>query len=178
MWATRATSTGISSPCSPLGECFRSCSRTYAWIRHSHSLVSTGSYGLSYTTFKYGKVTASKPTGKSAADFSVEISLSVTNSGPVVGSEVAQVYVSLPKGHLTHPLQQLRAFKKVKDITPGETEDVKLTLDKYAVSYWDDVINRWRADKGVYTVRVGGSSDKTEEETTFEVEKAFEWTGL
>ncbi|KAG8874632.1 hypothetical protein FRB97_005773 [Tulasnella sp. 331] len=134
-------------------------------------------YGLSYTSFKYGKVSASKPTGK-ASDFSVEISLSVTNTGSVTGSEVAQVYVSLPKGHLTHPLQQLRAFKKVKDIAPGKTEDVKLTLDKYAVSYWDDAINKWRANKGIYTVRVGGSSDKTEEGMTFEVEKAFEWTGL
>ncbi|KAG9002882.1 hypothetical protein FRB94_003505 [Tulasnella sp. JGI-2019a] len=135
-------------------------------------------YGLSYTTFKYGQVSASKPSASTAADFSVDISLPITNSGSVSGSEVAQVYISLPKGPLRHPVQQLRSFKKVKDLAPGATEQVKLTLDKYAVSYWDDVINKWRADKGTYMVRVGGSSDKTESETTFEVVKSFEWTGL
>lgn len=51
-------------------------------------------------------------------------------------------------------------------------------LDKYAVSHWDDVVHKWKADKGKYVVRVGASSNKMEGETSFEVEKAFEWSGL
>ncbi|KAG9046686.1 hypothetical protein FS837_003839 [Tulasnella sp. UAMH 9824] len=133
-------------------------------------------YGLSYTTFKYGEVKVSAPS--SSNDFSVTVTVSVTNTGSVAGSEAVQVYVSLPKGHLSHPQQQLKAFKKVKDLAPGKIEEVQLALDKYAVSYWDDIIHRWRADKGTYTVRVGRSADKVESEATFDVEKAFEWSGL
>jgi len=138
-------------------------------------------YGLSYTSFKYGQVSASKPISTSnTSDFSVDVSVNVTNIGSVPGSEVVQLYVSLPKGEstLTHPASQLRAFHKVKDLAPGKSQEVKLALDKYAVSYWDDVINKWKADKGTYTVRLGGSSDRVEGETTFVLEKAFEWSGL
>ncbi|KAG8911925.1 hypothetical protein FRC01_005402 [Tulasnella sp. 417] len=133
-------------------------------------------YGLSYTTFKYGEAKVSAPS--SSNDFSVTVTVSVTNTGSVAGSEAVQVYVSLPKGQLTHPQQQLKAFKKVQNLAPGKMEEVQFTLDKYAVSYWDDSIHRWRADKGTYTVLVGRSAAEVESETTFEVEKAFEWNGL
>ncbi|KAG9046685.1 hypothetical protein FS837_003838 [Tulasnella sp. UAMH 9824] len=133
-------------------------------------------YGLSYTTFKYGEAKVSAPS--SSNDFSVTVTVSVSNTGSVTGSEAVQVYVSLPKGQLTHPQQQLKAFKKVKNLAPGKTEEVQFTLDKYAVSYWDETLHRWRADKGTYTVRVGRSADELESEVAFEVEKAFEWSGL
>lgn len=111
-------------------------------------------------------------------DFFVTVTISVTNTGSVAGSEAVQVYLSLPKGELAHPQQQLKAFKKVKNLAPGKTEEVQFSLDKYAVSYWDDIIHRWRADRGTYTVRVGRSAAEVESETTFEVDKAFEWNGL
>ncbi|KAG8903492.1 hypothetical protein FRC01_009180 [Tulasnella sp. 417] len=133
-------------------------------------------YGLSYTSFEYGEAKVSVPS--SSNDFSITVTVSVTNTGSVAGSEAVQVYVSLPKGQLTHPPQQLKAFKKVKNLAPGKTEEVQFTLDKYAVSYWDDIIHRWRADKGTYTVLVGRSAAEVERETTFEVEKSFEWNGL
>ncbi|KIO27415.1 hypothetical protein M407DRAFT_23347 [Tulasnella calospora MUT 4182] len=116
-------------------------------------------HGLSYTTFKYGeaKVSASS----SSNDFSVTVTVSVTNTGSVAGSEA-----------------QLKAFKKAKNLAPGKTEEVQFTLDRYAVSYWDDIVHRWRADKGTYIFRVGRSTVEVESETTFEVEKAFEWNGL
>ncbi|KAG8897103.1 hypothetical protein FRB99_008457 [Tulasnella sp. 403] len=133
-------------------------------------------YGLSYTTFSYGQASISVPTP--GPDFSVTATVPVTNTGKRVGSEAVQLYVSLPQGYLSHPLAQLRAFHKVKDLAPGATEEVKLVLDKYAVSYWDDVVNCWRADKGTYTVRIGGSSDNTPAEATFVLERSFEWSGL
>lgn len=117
---------------------------------------------------------------ESADDF-VKVTVKITNTGSIVGSEVVQLYITLPKGHLTHPEKQLRAFRKVKDLGPGMTAEVELVLDKYAVSYWDDVAAgeaSWRADKGTYVVRVGGSSDKLVKEATFEVGRAFEWIGL
>ena len=108
----------------------------------------------------------------------MEVSVDVTNTGSLPGSEVVQLYVTLPKGLLTHPENQLRAFTKLKDIAPGATSNAKITLDKHAVSYWDDGISMWRADKGTYVAKLGGSSDKIVAEVTFEVEKSFEWSGI
>lgn len=116
--------------------------------------------------------------GSSAEDFSVTVTTSVTNTGSVAGSEAVQVYVSLPQGQLSHPQQQLKAFEKVKDLTPGETKEVSFKLDKYAVSYWDDIVHSWRADKGTYKVRVANCASTAEGETTFDIEKTFEWNGL
>jgi beta-glucosidase len=130
---------------------------------------------LSYTSFEYGKASI---TTSNDGEFSAELSVDVTNIGTVTGSEVVQVYVTLPNGHLTHPENQLRAFAKLRDIPAGKTVTAKVKLDKYAVSYWDDSIHVWVADKGTYTAKVGGSSDKIATEVSFEVAKAFEWSGL
>ena len=70
------------------------------------------------------------------------------------------------------------SFKKVKDLAPGKTEEVTFALDKYAVSYWDDIIHKWKADKGTHTVKIASSSENVESETTFTLEKGFEWSGL
>ncbi|KAG9012138.1 hypothetical protein FRB94_011835 [Tulasnella sp. JGI-2019a] len=137
-------------------------------------------FGLSYTTFSYDEVSVTSKPMESVSDF-IKVTVKITNIGSVVGSEVVQLYITLPKGHLTHPEKQLRAFKKVKDLGPGMSAEVELVLDKYAVSYWDDVPagqSLWRADQGTYVVRVGGSSDKLVREAKFEVGRAFEWSGL
>ena len=80
----------------------------------------------------------------------------------------------------THPPLQLKAFKKVKDLKSGATEKVTLKLDKYAVSYWDEKYSTWNVDKGIYTVRVGGSSAKEALVLSdrFEIPKSFTWNGL
>lgn len=80
----------------------------------------------------------------------------------------------------THPPLQLKAFTKVKDLKPGASEEVRLKLDKYAVSYWDDKYSIWNVDKGIYTVRVGGSSAQESLVlfARFEVPKSFTWSGL
>jgi len=94
---------------------------------------------------------------------------------------VVQLYVTLPKAaECTHPPLQLKAFKKVKNLKAGASEEVTLKLDKYAVSYWDEKYSTWNVDKGIYTVRVGGSS--AEEALVlsgqFGVLKPFTWNGL
>jgi beta-glucosidase len=134
-------------------------------------------YGLSYTTFKVGQVSVS-PVKSSGTESQISVSVSVTNTGNVTGSEVVQVYIALPRGHLTHPLAQLKGFKKVHDIKAGATETIDIVLDKYALSYWDDIISKWRADKGEYKVMVGNSSQQKAQEVCFKLEKAFEWSGL
>ena len=107
--------------------------------------------------------------------------LTLTNTGSVAGSEAVQLYVTLPaSAEHTHPPLQLKAFKKVKGLKAGASEEVTLKLDKYAFSYWDEKYSVWNVDKGVYAVRVGGSSAKEALvlSAQLEVPESFKWNGL
>ncbi|KAH9857422.1 beta-glucosidase [Lenzites betulinus] len=137
-------------------------------------------HGLSYTTFEYSDLTLTEP-DVSKGDVTLTASLKVTNTGSVTGTEVVQLYVSYPTtSELTHPPLMLKAFAKVVDIAPGKSEVVKLALDKYAVSYWENRIERWVVDAGVYVARVGRSSapDALKLSAEFKVSKRVEWNGL
>ncbi|EIN07857.1 hypothetical protein PUNSTDRAFT_121061 [Punctularia strigosozonata HHB-11173 SS5] len=156
----------------------------YVGYKHHHHrkiapLFAFG-HGLSYTTFSYTNLKLSKPSFADN-DVTVTASVSVTNTGSVSGSEVVQLYVTLPSGSdggLTHPPLQLRAFSKVRDLGPGETRAVELSLDKYTVSYWEERIGRWVVEKGDYLIRVGPSSDALLLEDKLTLDKSFEWNGL
>jgi beta-glucosidase len=157
------------------------------WVMSSHTAAAsrkltldrtTNRFGLSYTTFAYKGVSLSKPSG-SGADFKITVSFAVTNTGSLWGSEVAQVYTSLPPtSSLTHVPRALKGFHKVHNLAPGWTGQAEVVLDKYAVSYWDDRVDRWVAEAGVYTVYVGASSDDVRCQGTFVIGKEFSWTGL
>ena len=89
------------------------------------------------------------------------------------------MYISLPATTgLTHLLLQLKGFAKARDLIPGNKEHVEVVLDKYAVSYWNDMIDAWTVEKGVYRIEVGTGSDCLSLAETFEVTKGFEWNGL
>ncbi|KIY70546.1 glycoside hydrolase family 3 protein [Cylindrobasidium torrendii FP15055 ss-10] len=135
-------------------------------------------HGLSYTTFALENLAVSKAT---IADKEVAFSVSVDvkNTGSVAGSEVVQVYLSVPyTPEYTHPALQLRGFAKVRDLAPGKTEKVDIKLDKYAVSYWDDKLNRWIVPKGEFKIKVGNSSENLTLEGSVAIDTYFEWSGL
>ena len=112
-------------------------------------------------------------------EFSLTASVTVTNTGSVAGSEVVQLYVSMPTtSELTHPPRLLRAFGKARDVAPGASTRVVLSLDKLAVSYWEDRISRWVIERGEYGVSVGPSSDVLPLAANFMVSKTVEWRGL
>ncbi|TEB28299.1 glycoside hydrolase [Coprinellus micaceus] len=135
-------------------------------------------HGLSYTTFSLSNLNISKPT-VAEGELSATATVTVKNTGNVVGSQVVQLYVTLPKTSLlTHPELQLKAFGKIKDLAPGQEQDVILKLDKYAVSYWGETLDTWVVERGSYGVSVGFASDDIVLRGTFEVEKGFEWNGL
>ena len=58
----------------------------------------------------------------------------------------------------THPPRLLRAFSETRDLTPGVSKRVELTLDRIPVSYWDERIGRWVIEHGEHGVSVGPSS--------------------
>ncbi|MGE5458669.1 MAG: glycoside hydrolase family 3 C-terminal domain-containing protein, partial [Methanococcaceae archaeon] len=113
-------------------------------------------YGLSYTNFKYGNLKIS-PENKSG-DGKMSISFSIRNSGNVAGSEVAQLYLHDVVSSVDRPYKELKGYQKVF-LNPGEEKTVKLTLDKAAMSYFEEKTKSWKAEPGDFQVLVGASSE-------------------
>ena len=113
-------------------------------------------HGLSYTDFKFGKATADK--SEMGADDTLTFTVPVTNAGPVAGAEVVQLYITDPKCSVMRPVKELKGFAKVF-LGPGETRDVKITIDREALSYFDADKHEWVAEPGQFVASVGPASD-------------------
>lgn len=106
------------------------------------------------------------------------ISLTVNNTGSIIGSEVVQVYLEFPDAGVTIPPLQLKGFAKARDVPPGGSQEIAITLDKYAVSFWDSRRSAWHARAGNYRVFLGHQGDKMEMKGEFELRESFYWSGL
>ena len=112
-------------------------------------------HGLSYTRFAYQDLTLSH--AELDAPYELKLSLKVTNTGPVEGAEVVQVYVRSVEPVVFRPEKELKAFAKVF-LKPGETQQVSMTLDARSFAIYDTVICDWVVPGGVYQILVGASS--------------------
>ena len=90
----------------------------------------------------------------------VHVSFDVTNTGSVLGAEVAQLYVSDPSATVKRPERELKGFEKIR-LAPGETKHVAIDLDARSFSYWDESTHAWTIDPGKFIIRVGDSSENT-----------------
>ena len=109
-------------------------------------------FGLSYTTFEM-----SKPAVKANGHL-VTVSVTVKNTGSVSGKEVAQVYVTAPKGNIEKPVQELKAFAKTRELKPGESQTLTMTIDRRDLTSFDEAGSQWLGEAGSYTFRIGNSS--------------------
>ncbi|OAA54347.1 Glycoside hydrolase, family 3 [Niveomyces insectorum RCEF 264] len=114
-------------------------------------------HGLSYTTFEYGRPSINTKVLLPEESSTVEITLAISNIGDVAGAETVQVYVQDEKSRLPRPEKELSAFGKVF-LDPGETQHIRVSLDKYAVGYYDTSIGQWIAEEGLFNVLIGASS--------------------
>jgi beta-glucosidase len=112
-------------------------------------------FGLSYTSFAFADARAAAPTVRRAG--TVEISVTVTNTGAVAGQEVAQLYVRQPFARRSRPIRQLAGFEKVL-LQPGQSRRVtfRLAADQLA---WHDDEGRRQLDNGRIELFVGSSSE-------------------
>ncbi|MXO04821.1 beta-glucosidase [Flavobacterium sp. HBTb2-11-1] len=112
-------------------------------------------YGLSYTTFQYGKPAVSSKT-ITAAD-SLEVTVSIKNIGKVAGKEVVQLYVNDETSSLPRPIKELKGFEKIS-LELGEEKTVRFTLTKKDLSYYDDTKKEWIAEPGKFRIMIGASA--------------------
>lgn len=116
-------------------------------------------FGLSYTTFDYSSLSIDSSSlsffgpESDIWDTAALVEATITNSGPVAGAEVAQLYLAIPNS----PPKQLRGFEKVP-LSPGESATVCFELTRRDFSVWDVVSQQWAIQSGNYTLFVGASS--------------------
>ena len=121
-------------------------------------------HGLSYTTFKLGKVTADKQ--QLSADETITFTIPVTNTGSRAGAETVQLYISDKQASVDRPLKELKAFQKVF-LQPGETQQVNLTIGREALSFYDETRGEWTAEPGDFEALIGSSSDQLKQKISF-----------
>lgn len=110
-------------------------------------------YGLSYSSFEYSDLRL-KRTGNKI----VEVNFTVTNTGDMEASEIAEVYVKDNVSSVARPEKELKGFEKVR-LSPGEHQRIKITLREDAFSYYNLHRQQFVVEPGTFTIMVGGSSD-------------------
>ena len=122
-------------------------------------------FGLSYTTFDYSDLKLSKNKIKSTE--TIEVSMTITNSGKVAGEEVVQLYLRDKVGSVVRPIIELKDFQKIK-LNAGETKTVKFTIDKQKLSFYNTDL-KWITEPGDFDLMIGSSSSDIRLKATFEL---------
>ena len=122
-------------------------------------------FGLSYTTFEFSNLTVSADQIKVGEH--VNISVDVTNSGPVAGDEVAQLYIHQKWGSDSRPMRELKGFKRLT-LQPGATQTVSFQLGPDELKYWSTNAGQWVQEAAKFDIWVGADSLATLH-TAFEV---------
>jgi beta-glucosidase len=126
-------------------------------------------FGLSYTTFEVDALEADQL--RARAQDIVRFSVDVTNTGPVAGAEVVQLYVTYPGSVVPRANLELKGFKKVV-LDPGETQTVEIELPVNSLAYYDVGESAWVLEGLTHDVHVGTSSRDLPLSTTLTVNEA------
>jgi len=124
-------------------------------------------YGKSYTDFTYSNIkTASKTFNNK-----LEVSVDIKNTGKVSGKEVVELYLSAPKQSIDKPSSELKAYVKTKELKPGESQTVTMTLQPKDLASFVPSKSAWIAEAGNYKIAVGASSLDIRQTADFSVPK-------
>ncbi|SNC61506.1 beta-glucosidase [Hymenobacter gelipurpurascens] len=111
-------------------------------------------YGLSYTTFEYGKPELS--TTSLAMNGTLDVKVSVKNTGNYDGEEVAQLYIRDMVGSISRPVKELKGFQKVM-LKKGESRTLTFRLTPEDLKFYNADL-KFVAEPGDFQVFVGGNS--------------------
>ncbi|MGE5395492.1 MAG: glycoside hydrolase family 3 C-terminal domain-containing protein [Candidatus Saccharibacteria bacterium] len=112
-------------------------------------------YGLTYTTFSYGKLKTDKK--KYGKDDVINVTFNVKNTGKVAADEVVQVYVHRINPSVEWPMKELKAFSRVP-LNPGENKNISLQIPVKNLQYWNANKQAWDDDLCNIELQVGASA--------------------
>lgn len=122
-------------------------------------------YGLSYTTFSYGNLKLSKTKMTSAE--TLEVSMTLTNTGKFAGEEVVQLYLQDKFGSVVRPIIELKDFQKVK-LQAGETKTLTFVIDNEKLAFYNHALE-FKSEPGTFNLMIGSSSSDIRLSTSFEL---------
>ena len=111
-------------------------------------------YGLSYTTFEYGKPSVEK--SDLGRDDVLRVSFDLKNTGRYEGTEVAQLYVQDKVGSVVRPVKELKRFERVT-LAPGETRTLTFELPVSELAFWN-IDMEYVVEPGDFRLWVAGDS--------------------
>lgn len=120
-------------------------------------------FGLSYTSFDYKWLQEPKPAYK--LNDTINVSVNVANTGNYDGDEVVQAYIEYPNMERM-PLKELKGFKRIS-IAKGATKEAAINIAVSELQKWSLAENKWKLNKGTYTICIAKSS------TDFILKKSF-----
>ena len=112
-------------------------------------------FGLSYTSFRVSDLEVDQKNLTPGETLKVTVRL--TNTGPLAGKEVVQVYIASPVSAIFRPQKELKAFQKV-ELAPGESQTIHFQLKHSDFAYWNTSIHAWHTETGEYRLLVGTSA--------------------
>ncbi|WP_291127349.1 glycoside hydrolase family 3 N-terminal domain-containing protein [Flavobacterium sp. UBA7682] len=122
-------------------------------------------YGLSYTTFKYADLKLSKQ--KINSNETIEVTMTISNSGKFAGEEVVQLYLQDKFGSVVRPIIELKDFQKIK-LDAGETKTLKFIIDNEKLSFYNQALE-FKSEPGEFNLMIGSSSTDIRLNSTFEL---------
>lgn len=131
----------------------------YRWTEKKHIKPTFAfGHGLSYTSFS---ISALRQSAKEMTrDGKLTFTVTVKNTGTKRGAETVQLYIKDVKASVDRPVKELKGFKKVW-LNPGEQQDVDITIDNAALSFYDETSSAWKSENGVFEALIGNASDNT-----------------
>lgn len=135
------------------------------WLDVPNGALYPFGYGLSYTTFTYGKLSLSSTT--LAADGQLTATVDVTNSGSRDGDEVVQLYIHDKAATISRPVKELKGFERIH-LKAGETRTVSFTVTPDLLRYYDQSLQP-ALEPGEVDIMVGPDS-RTLQTVTINVE--------
>jgi beta-glucosidase len=127
---------------------------TYQYHRTA-SLYPFG-HGLSYTDFAHDDLRLS--TATVAQNGTLDVAVTLSNTGTRPGSEVVQLYVRALDARYEAPRLKLADFRKVR-LEAGESRQLVFRLAAEQLAHWDVVTGAFTVDPGAYEVLVARSAE-------------------
>ncbi len=135
--------------------------------RNLHEAAFAFGFGLSYTTYQYARLNLQSAEFSPADTLTAQVQL--TNTGPLAGEEIVQLYIGAPGLVVKRPVKELKAFTRVA-LQPGQTQTLTFQLPLQQLAYYDEPSASWQMEPGSYTLFIGGSSRPQDLiSTTFQV---------
>ena len=124
------------------------------WDINSKPLYPFG-YGLSYTNFRFTNLRLNR--SRMTPSDTNEVTVDVTNTGPIPGDAVAQIYIHQRYGSASRPVRQLEGFQRVS-LQPGESKTLRFALGSDELQLWSPQTRKWVVESSDFDVWAGQDS--------------------